>query len=312
MNFRPDSSKVTTAALSLLIACGGMGGTALAASSTPGMTGAQRAVSAATTQAQSSSAGFQLDYFHVDKASKTYAIQLKNGVSASFDFESGIATLTDITGKQTTFPLEQVLLEEADGDSQVAAELYTQMYQSITAPKSDAIIVYAGTGGTASNFRAGPGSVSPKFWNPPPRDTGGFGQDEGSLWARPSHGDCFPIPGSCNEWGGGLTSWGDYNNWGQRSFGDPPPTPKPPSPDNCNPGDVNCVLWEHDRQISCDNATSDNLSQVGTDVLAGVACGTSELGVPALVCGGMLIKMATGLHRLHKDQTKCRSPFPGR
>lgn len=116
--------KAKAIALTLLITSIGLGSAAFAASSAHSKTGIQGTVVAATTQTQSSSAGFELDYFHAERVSKTYAIRLKNGLSASFDFQNGTATLTDVTGHQTTLPLEQVLLQATNGNSQAAAQMY--------------------------------------------------------------------------------------------------------------------------------------------------------------------------------------------
>jgi len=322
MKSGPVPGKAKAIALTLLITSIGLGSTAFAASSAHSKTGIQGTVVAATTQTQSSSAGFELDYFHAERVSKTYAIRLKNGLSASFDFQNGTATLTDVTGHQTTLPLEQVLLQATNGNSQAAAQMYDQLYQSISAAKSDAIMAHAGPASASANFRqpiGGTRNVSPNFFFPPPRDTGGLGDDDGSLWATPTGGDCFPIPGSCNEWSGGLSDWGPggmsnwgwYNLWWGSAFGDPPPTSQPPRPDGCAPNDIDCILWEHDRKNACDELVSDNLSQGGMDVATGAMCAVAETPPTALGCLGAFITWGVGLHTLHKHTEQCHTPYPG-
>lgn len=170
MNVKPVSSKAKAIALSLLIACSGLASTAFAAASTPGSVGIQGANRAAAAQTHSSSTNYELDYFHAYKTSKTYAIRLKNGLRASFDFDKGTATLTDVAGNRTTLPLQQVLLEANNGNSQAAAEMYDQMYQSISAANSDAITASVGPEGAGTHSR-------------PPRGWGGIGGFGGGLWS---------------------------------------------------------------------------------------------------------------------------------
>lgn len=201
--------------------------------------------------------------------------------------------------------------------------MYDQMYQSISAAKSDAIMAHAGPRSANANFRPSTGglrNVNPSFFFPPPRDTGGLGDDDGSLWATPTGGDCFPIPGSCNEWAGGLSdwgpggmsNWGSYDLWWGSAFGDAPPTSQPPRPDGCAPNDIDCILYEHDRQNACDDMGTDNLAQGGNDLAAGTACGLAETGVGAVVCAAAIVPFVIGLHKLHKDTVTCHTPYPGR
>jgi len=315
-------NKVKAIGLILLLVCGGVSNYVFAASPMPGAFGAHGTDLAAAIQAQSSSTGFELNYFHAERASKTYAIRLKNGLSASFDFQNGTVTLVDVTGSQSTLPLERVLLQVTNGNGQAASQMYDQMYQSISAAKSDAIMAHAGPASASANFRqpiGGTRNVSPNFFFPPPRDTGGLGDDDGSLWATPTGGDCFPIPGSCNEWSGGLSdwgpggmsNWGSYNLWWGSAFGDPPPTSQPPRPDGCAPNDIDCILWEHDRKNACDELVSDNLSQGGMDVATGAMCAVAETPPTALGCLGAFITWGVGLHTLHKHTEQCHTPYPG-
>ena len=316
MNSRLVPSKTRVIVLSLLVGCSGLGGTAFAASSAPSKHGVQGANVTAAAQAESSSTGFELDYYHAEKMSKTYALRLKNGLRASLDFQNGIVTLTDATGRQKTFPLDQALLQATNGNSQAAVEMYDQMYQSISAAKSDGIMAYAGPGGADANFSQSiglPGHVSPNFFFSPPRDTGGFGDDDGSLWATPTGGDCFPIPGSCNEWGGGLSDWGQYNDWWGSAFGDPPPTTKPPRPDGCAPNDIDCILHEHDRQNACDALTWDNVKMAGSAIGTGGACyaAVQSAGLATAACAGAATLLIASVHKVNKDRRQCHTPYPG-
>src|SRR5690348_1942527 len=316
-------NKVKAIGLILLLVCGGVSNSVFAASPMPGAFGAHGTDLAAAIQAQSSSTGFELNYFHAERASKTYAIRLKNGLSASFDFQNGTVTLVDVTGSQSTLPLERVLLQVTNGNGQAASQMYDQMYQSISAAKSDAIMVHAGPRSANANFRPSTGglrNVNPSVFFPPPRDTGGLGDDDGSLWATPTGGDRFPIHGSCNDgaeglsdWGpGGMSNWGSYDLWWGSAFGDAPPTSQPPRPDGCAPNDIDCILYEHDRQNACDDMGTDNLAQGGNDLAAGTACGLAETGVGAVVCAAAIVPFVIGLHKLHKDTVTCHTPYPGR
>lgn len=322
MNSKLIPNKAKVVALSLLIACSGLGGTAFAASSAPRI-GIQGTDAAAATQTQSTSTGFQLRYFHAEGVSKTYALTLRNGLSASFDFETNTVTLIDVAGRQKTFPLDQALLQAANGNSQAAAEMYDQLYQSIVAAKSDAIMVYAGQAGISANARqstAGP-RLSPNFFFPPPRDTGGFGDDDGSLWATPTGGNCFPIPGSCDQWEGGLTYFGPgslpggdaYNQWWGSAFGDPPPTTQPPRPDGCAPNDIDCILHEHDRQVACDDNLMDNVAMAGSTLLTAGACyaAVQTAGLATAACAGSIAGTVVSVHNLEKHSRQCHTPYPG-
>lgn len=260
--------------------------------------GIQNANRTAAAGTQSSSTDYELNYFHAYKASKTYAISLKNGLHASFDFEHGTATLWDASGNKTTFSLQQVLLQANNGNSQAAAEMYDQMYQDINAAKSDAI--------TAS---VGPNSADTHIFPPPPGGTIGIGTLGGPLWSTPTGGDCWPVPYPCQTWAGGLSDWGTYNNWWASGLGDPPPTPTPPDPDKCAPNDIDCKLWEHDRQNACDDLLGDNLTLYGLDVGVGVACGTAASGVGALICAAGLAEYGNAQYKLQKDTKKCRTPY---
>jgi hypothetical protein len=115
MEIERVSGTTHVVALGLLAACTAFGGTALAAGATSD--GIQNANRTAAVRTQSSSTGYELNYFHAYKASKTYAISLKNGLHASFDFEHGTATLWDASGNKTTFSLQQVLLQANNGNS---------------------------------------------------------------------------------------------------------------------------------------------------------------------------------------------------
>ena len=126
MEFKKAWIKTKNALLVLLVACVGFG-----ASST-------------FVWGNTANSGYELNYFHAYRAARTYAIQLQNGLAATFDFRQGTATLYS-GPQQFTLPLDQVLLQAANGNSNLAAQMYNQMYGGITAAHSDAIIQSIGT-----------------------------------------------------------------------------------------------------------------------------------------------------------------------
>lgn len=296
MNVKSSSSKVKAVALVFLVGCSGWSSAALAE-------GAARQsniihdTSVATMD--SSSAGYELDYFHAYKTSKTYAIRLKNGLQASFDFNTGTATIYDGVN-HTSVPLEDVLLQANNGNVQAAAEMFEQMYQSIAAANSDSIMAHEGTQGYGA------------YWFPPPPPIdGSIGDLDGNLWMTPGQGQCWPVPTPCNEWAGGLSNWGAYNQWWNNPFGTPPPTTQPPRPDGCSPGDIDCIVWEHDRENACGELFQDNATLYGLDASVGYVCATAATGAGALACLGSLVVYAGAQYKLQKDTKKCHTPYPG-
>lgn len=297
-------SSIKSVVLGVVVLCGAWVSTALAAA--PMTTHAAALVSRATaaTSPASSSTGFELDYYHADSASKTYAIRLKNGLQATFDFGHDTATLY-FGPNLATFPLEQALVQANGGNVEAASEMYDQMYQEITSPHADAIMAYVGTGSYGT-------LVNP---NPPQHGFGSVG-DLG-LWSTPTGSDCWPVPYPCNQWGGGLLSdWGPFNQWWGSGLGDPPPTSEPPRPDGCAPNDIDCIIWEHDRKDACDGLFLDSLEDYGMAATAGAACGTAlgtagGFGVSAAACVGALAGFTTTHLRAVKDDQKCHTPYPG-
>lgn len=306
MDVKPALLGRKAMALAVFVALGGFGHAALGSSATHTGTLATNGVT--TTQASPSS-GFELDYFHTYKASQTYAIALKNGLRALFDFKHGTATIYDTSGGQRAFPLEQALLEASNGDGQAAAEMYNQMKQSLDTVHADAVTDFAGVSAMGTH-------VSP---HPPTGGVGGIGDFGDPTWASPSGGSCWPVTFPCNEWSGALTNfgptagWGMYNDWWGSSFGDPPPTSEPPRPDGCDPHDLNCIVWEHDRQSACDDLIGDSLLSGGAAVAAGLGCGSavgSGGGLTLACVGGLAAFSGAEVHR-QKHLRKCRTPYPG-
>lgn len=245
------------------------------------------------------SSNVELDYFHAYMATKTYAIRLKNGLSASFDFQNGIVTLDDGKGNTTTLPLEAVLLKATNGDVQAAADMYDQMYQDISAAHSDSIMAAVGPGTAGTHFL------------PPPRGDIGIGDSDLSLWSTPSGGTCWPVPYPCHQWSGGLSDWGVYNQWWGSGFNDPPPTTEPPNPDGCLPNDVDCKIWEDHRKEACDSLFGDTAWTYTFVGLAAGSCALAESGAGAIGCAAAFASAVKSNRKLLKDSKKCRTPYPG-
>jgi hypothetical protein len=285
VEFKKAWIKTKNALLVLLVACVGFG-----ASST-------------FVWGNTANSGYELNYFHAYRAARTYAIQLQNGLAATFDFRHGTATLYS-GPQQFTLPLDQVLLQAANGNSNLAAQMYNQMYGDITAAHSDAIIQSIGT--HTNSLRAlsvGPGGAT------------GIGDQNDSMWGWPDSGDCFPIPNPCQQWPDGPSGpgLGTLTYWFNTPFGSDPLTNVPPSPDNCAPGDNACSIWENNRKKACNSLALDGV-KIGGSFLAGAgACGSVEVTVGATtwVCLGAAALYSAEVIQGTEDAKTCATPYPG-
>lgn len=305
MNMKPVSGRTRVLVLGVLTGCASIAGTALAAPPASAGGGSNGRV---TTQAAASPGGYDLDYFHADRASRTYAIRLQNGTQAEFDFDNGTATLY-VSGMPTILPLDQVLIEANGGDVQAASAMYDQMYRSISAPNSDAIMALKSTQ---------PFAHTQTFGGPfdPPPIAGSIGNLDLGLWSMPAQGQCWPLPSPCQKWGGGLTNtkWDNYNNWWSSPYGTPPPTPQPPNPYECPPGDNNCVIHETRREDACNSLGTDQALTAAALITAGKMCAdaarTRSIG-KGVACGGSLLGAGALNFKYLRDQKTCRTPYPG-
>ncbi|MBS0558309.1 MAG: hypothetical protein JSR27_12965 [Proteobacteria bacterium] len=255
--------------------------------------------------------GFALDYFHAYRATRTYAIQLQNGLSATFDFRQDTATL--YAGTQTiTLPLDQVLLQAANGNSKLAARMYNQMYDDITAAHSDAIMKSTGSRRAGSNSAR---ALAQNAQGLLPGDGGGIGDQDDAMWGLPSGGDCWPIPEPCDQWPDGDSGPGlsTFTYWWNTPYGSDPLTSQPPNPDNCAPGDNDCRDWENNRKNACDKDVDDGLALTASAVLASAACvGALESGgLASYACAGAFAEAVRTAYNNQKDDATCNTPYPG-
>jgi hypothetical protein len=284
VEFKKAWIKTKNALLVLLVACVGFG-----ASST-------------FVWGNTANSGYELNYFHAYRAARTYAIQLQNGLAATFDFRQGTATLYS-GPQQFTLPLDQVLLQAANGNSNLAAQMYNQMYGGITAAHSDAIIQSIGT--HTNSLRAlsvGPGGAT------------GIGDQNDSMWGWPDSGDCFPIPNPCQQWPDGSSGSGlSTLYWFNTPFGSDPLTSEPPNPDNCAPGDYKCYNWETNRENACKRSTRDGVEVAGSALLAGAACASigETLGATVSACLGSIALYGAVADGSAEDGKTCATPYPG-
>ena len=259
--------------------------------------------SIAVAQGDTSNSGFELDYYHAYHAKRTYAIRLRNGLRATFDFRHGTATLY-ANGQQSTMPLDQVLLQAANGNSHLATQMYNQMYQDITATHSDAIMKYVGSSGASNNslhaFLAPPVTIDP-----------GQGAND-AMWSTPDIGDCDPVSEPCQE-SGPMAPFDPYHSWQNVPVGTPPFTDQPPSLDNCAPGDIDCKIWENNRKNACDQLIEDGIANGTAGYVAGDACiaAVGTVGTLTPACGAGFIVYVLSAIKLSKDMYTCNEPYPG-
>ncbi|HET9189649.1 MAG TPA: hypothetical protein VFN69_03660 [Rudaea sp.] len=286
MEFKKVWMKTKNALLVLLVACVGFG-----ASST-------------IAWGNTAQSGFDLDYFHAYRAARTYAISLQNGLSATFDFRQGTATLY-YGPQQITLPLNQVFLQAANGNSNLATRMYNQMYGEITAAHSD--MIAKSTGVHTNSLRAlsvGPGGAT------------GIGDQNDSMWGWPDSGSCWPVPVPCDQWPDGPSGpgLGTLTYWFNTPFGDDPLTSQPPNPGNCAPDDIDCRIWENDRKNACNQLIQDGVANGAAGYAAGDACiaalGTAGALTPA--CGGGIVVYVLSAVKLGEDMYTCNKPYPGK
>lgn len=256
--------------------------------------------------------GFALDYFHAYRATRTYAIQLQNGLSATFDFRQDTATLYTGT-QQFTLPLNQVLLQAANGNSNLAARMYNQMYDDITAAHSDAIMKSNGARNAGSKSLRALALAAPSLL---PGSGGGIGDQDDAMWGLPSGGDCWPIPEPCDQWPDGPVSGpglGTYTFWWNTPYGNDPLTSQPPNPANCAPGDIDCKIWENNRKNACDSSTLDGVKVAGSAVVAAAACASvgESLGTTVSACLGAIALYGAEAASSSEDGKTCATPYPG-
>lgn len=282
MEFKKGWIRTKNVVLVLLIACVGLGS------------------SIAVAQSGATNSGFELDYFHAYRQARTYSIQLQNGLAATFDFRHGTATLY-YGRQQSTMPLDQVFLQAANGNSNLATRMYNQMYQNITAAHSDTIM--------KSVPNANTHSLHPLL-STPPGGTIGIGDSDSAEWAIPVPGDCWPVPIPCQQWPDGA--WGT-TYWFNTPFGSDPFTNVPPNPDNCAPGDIDCKIWENNRQQACDRDFSNGLEITALTVRAAAACTSAieSLGLSSYMCAGALAAVGRAAYNNARDDATCHIPFPG-
>ena len=251
----------------------------------------------------SSSPGWQVAYFHKDRASRTYALKLKNGLSAKFDFTRGVATLS-YANKQAQYSLNSVILKATNNNAQAASAMYNALYQSISAQHSDQIMHSTANGPAAANALTGPGSWVTSSWD-----------NHDPLFDVPgTPGSCWPVATPCNTYTGGLGNWGTYNNWWTNPFGGSggPSPSQPPNPDGCAPTDIDCKMWEHDRQNACGSINGDIGALLVVDAGTAFACASALAsdGSLTLVCAGGLISVQETGNKLETDTQKCNTPYP--
>lgn len=251
-----------------------------------------------------SSTSAHLAYFHADRASKTYYTRLQNGVEATLDFQNDTATLY-LDGNQKQYPLQTVLLQASNGNSQAATAMYNQMYQAITEPYSDSIIAPVDSNGSFASTNA--------FQSAQP-ETEGF---ERGAWSTPLPGQCGPLTHPCSFWQKNFGDLGPTNFWWSSPFGNPFGDPvTPPDPNSCAPNDDDCRRWERERKDACDEVPWAMTLSVTADAgMAGV-CGLAALQsllnpFNDLACIGTIGANAYAGRHVIVTRAKCEDPYPG-
>lgn len=235
--------------------------------------------------------GWELAFFHQDHSSRSYVIEFKNGYSASFDFLHDTATLS-YSGQKVQLPLQSVILKSVGNNSIAAAARYDALQQSVATPNSDMAMGWVlGTGSLSGGLFGAPSpGASPRLTAP----------------NAPGPMNCWPVQAPCDGWSTSLGDWGTYHAWWDGPWNQPGPV-------NCAPDDIDCALYEHDRQAACGHFGSNLGIVISTTIGAMAACAGTPLtgGGLVLVCGGATLGDLMAVQQMSNDMDLCHSPYSG-
>lgn len=258
-----------------------------------------------------------MTYFNRDVPSKGIEVDLSNRIIEYVNVPANTVTLQTPNGTQTTFTIDQVMLQAANGNVTVAAAnkatliaelqpaINTARFKQITAgPNATVPLSVAASrnftlgsnavpklGPTVLSHSTGLAVTTPKKPGPTlimmPPDGGGDSFDcdpdfdcavDDIVWGGDGGSDDFYYM-DVDAGGGPGTS--DYNYF---------------------------LVWQHDH---CSSASSDrtaSLELTGTFVLA---CGTAETGIGVIGCAAAGISLITTLNRTADDTRDCLMQYPG-
>lgn len=258
-----------------------------------------------------------MTYFNRDVPSKGIEVDLSNGVIGYVNISANTITIQAPNGTQTRFTIDQVMLQQANGNATVAAANKAKLIAELQPAINTARFKQVAAGSSAmvplsqaasAKFSLGPdaapksgltvlssyrglAATTPKMPGPTPM-----------LLPPEGGGDVFDcdIDYDCEmddiAWGGD----GGIDDFYYMDVGG-----------GGNPGtsDYNYFLvWQHDHCSAASNDRTASLEATGT---VAIACATIETGIGAIACAASVATLVATMNQGADDSRACLMPYPG-